>query len=52
MLVGDTPVGKQGDRNGQREKLTHNVVVTEASADLMGSLGAEMATQVCPKLRP
>lgn len=52
MLLGDTPVGKWGSRNGQREKLTHNVVVTEASADPMGSSGAEMATQTCPKLRP
>lgn len=51
VLLGDTPVRKCGSRSGQREKLIHNVVVTEASADPMGSSGAEMAPQSCPKLR-
>lgn len=51
VLLGDTPVRKWGSRSGQREKLIHNVVATEGSADPRGSSGAEKVPQSCPKLR-
>lgn len=35
-----------------QEKLTHNVAVTEASAELLRSSGAGMTLQGCAKLRP
>lgn len=45
-LLGATSVRKWGSRSGQREKLTHNLVATETSADPTRSSGAEMAPQL------
>lgn len=41
---------EEGNRKGQREKLSCNVLPTKASANSTGKSGATLAPQSCPKL--
>lgn len=43
--------GSERSRMGQREKSRRGAVATEASADAMGSPGAGVVLESCPRLR-